>query len=96
MVFDNDGFVGHGGDVGAAGSAGTHDDGELGNAQGGHYGDSNSDGGTGETEGVRKRGSLTARLIVEDATEVVAVGEDIGLVREICAARIDEVDAGQT
>jgi hypothetical protein len=34
-----------------------------------------------------------ARLVEEDAPEVVAVGEDLGLEREECAARVDEVDA---
>ena len=37
-----------------------------------------------------------ARLIVEDAAEMVAVGEDLGLVRQVGAAGIDEIDAGQT
>ena len=35
------------------------------------------------------------RLVVEDAAEMVAVGEHIGLVRQVRAARIDEVDARQ-
>ena len=35
------------------------------------------------------------RLVVEDAAEVVAVGEDLVLVRQVGAARVDEVDAGQ-
>ena len=35
------------------------------------------------------------RLIVEDAPEVVAVGENFVLVGEVCAAGIDEVHAGQ-
>ena len=37
----------------------------------------------------------TSSLVVEDATEVVAVGEDVGLVGEIGAAGVDEVDAGE-
>ena len=34
-----------------------------------------------------------ARLVVEDAPEVVAVGEDLGLQRQVGAAGIDQVDA---
>ena len=34
-----------------------------------------------------------ARLVVEDAAEVLAVGEDLGLQRQEGAARVDEVDA---
>ena len=36
-----------------------------------------------------------ARLVVEDAAEVLAVGEDLRLQRQEGAARVDEVDAGQ-
>ena len=36
-----------------------------------------------------------ARLVVEDAPEMVAVREDLGLQRQECAARVDEVHAGQ-
>ena len=36
-----------------------------------------------------------ARLVVEDAPEVLAVGEDLRLQREERSARVDEVDAGQ-
>ncbi len=36
-----------------------------------------------------------AGLVVEDATEVVAVGEDLVLQRQVGAARVDQVDAGQ-
>ena len=35
------------------------------------------------------------RLVVEDAAEVVAVGEHVVLVRQVGAARVDQVDAGQ-
>ncbi len=35
------------------------------------------------------------RLVVEDAAEVLAVREDVGLQRQERAARVDEVDAGQ-
>ena len=35
------------------------------------------------------------RLVVEDAAEVVAVGEHVDLVRQVGAARVDEVDARQ-
>ena len=34
-------------------------------------------------------------LVVEDPAEVVAVGEDLVLQRQVGAARVDEVDAGQ-
>src|SRR5450830_1391533 len=34
-------------------------------------------------------------LVVEDAAEVIAVGEDVVLVRQVGAPRIDQVDAGQ-
>lgn len=34
-----------------------------------------------------------AGLVVEDAAEVVAVGEDVGLMREVGAAGVDHVDA---
>ena len=36
-----------------------------------------------------------ARLVEEDAAEVLAIGEDLGLQRQERAARIDEVDARQ-
>ena len=35
-------------------------------------------------------------LIVEDAAEMIAVGKDVGLVGQIGAARVDQIDAGQT
>ena len=35
------------------------------------------------------------RLVEEDASEVVAVGEDLGLERQERPARVDQVDAGQ-
>ena len=37
-----------------------------------------------------------ARLIVEDAAEMLAVGKHFGLMRQIGAAGIDQIDAGQT
>ena len=36
-----------------------------------------------------------ARLVEEDAAEVLAIGEDLGLQRQERAAGVDEVDAGQ-
>ena len=36
-----------------------------------------------------------ARLVEEDAPEVLAVGEDVGLQGQECSARVDEVDARQ-
>lgn len=44
-------------------------------------------------QGKRRWGRRTARLIVEDTTEVVAVREDIGLMREVGAAGLDEIHA---
>lgn len=38
------------------------------------------------------RGGSTSSLVVEDATEVVSVRENVRLVREVCAARVDEID----
>ena len=35
------------------------------------------------------------RLVVEDAAEVLAVGKHLGLVRQVGAAGIDQIDAGQ-
>jgi hypothetical protein len=35
-------------------------------------------------------------LVVEDASKVVAIGEDIGLVRKVGTTAVDEVDARQT
>ena len=35
------------------------------------------------------------RLVEEDAAEMVAVGKDLGLVRQVGAAAIDQIDAGQ-
>ena len=32
-------------------------------------------------------------MVVEDATKVVTVVKDVRLVREVCAAGVDEVDA---
>ena len=36
------------------------------------------------------------RLVVENPSEVFAVREDVSLVRQVCAAAVDEVDARQT
>ena len=36
-----------------------------------------------------------ARLVEEDAAEVIAIGEDLGLQRQEGAAGVDEIDAGQ-
>lgn len=70
LFADNDGLVGHGGDVGASRGARAHDDGNLGDSLRRH-----------------------ACLVVEDAAKVLAVGEDVGLVREVGTARVDQVDA---
>lgn len=42
---------------------------------------------------MRASDGSTSSLIIEDATEVVSVGKDVGLVREIRAAGVDEIDA---
>src|SRR5690606_27160607 len=73
LVAHDDGFVGHGGHVGAASGAQAHDDGDLGDVVGAHAG-----------------------LVVEDAAEVVAVGEDVVLAWQVGAAGVDQVDAGQS
>ena len=39
--------------------------------------------------------SRHAGLVIEDAPEVVAIGEDVGLQRQKGAARVDEIDARQ-
>src|SRR5690606_21973084 len=73
LVAHDDGFIGHGGHVGAAGGAQAHDDGDLGDVVGAHAG-----------------------LVVEDAAEVVSVGEDVVLAWQVGAAGVDQVDAGQS
>ena len=72
LVTDDDGFVGHGGHVGAPGGTQAHDDGNLGNVVCAHPG-----------------------LVVENAAEVVAVGEDFILLGQVGATGIHQVDAGQ-
>ena len=44
---------------------------------------------------LRDAGRGHARLIVEDAAEMLAVGEHLGLMRQVGAAGIDEIDARQ-
>ncbi len=44
---------------------------------------------------LRDAGRRQRRLVVEDAAEMVAVGKDLVLVRQIGAAGIDEIEAGQ-
>ena len=73
LLADDDALVRHGRDIGAAGGAGAHDAGDLGDRLGRHPG-----------------------LVEEDAAEMVAVGEDLGLVGQVGAAGIDQIDAGQT
>ena len=41
-------------------------------------------------------GRRHARLVEEDPSEMVAVGKDLGLVRQIGPARVDQINAGQT
>ena len=69
---DDDAFVRHRRDIGAARGARPHDDRDLRHAQGRHL-----------------------RLVIKDPPEMLAVGEHLVLRREIRAARIDEVEAGQ-
>lgn len=72
LLLDDDGLVGHGGDIGTSSCARTHDDGDLWDTCGGH-----------------------ACLVVEDTAEVVTVWKDVGLVGEVGATAVDEVDAGK-
>ena len=44
---------------------------------------------------LRNAGGRHGRLVVEDAAEMLAVGEHLGLMRQVGAAAIDQVDAGQ-
>ena len=44
--------------------------------------------------GIRSR--RHPRLVEEDPAEVIAIGEDLGLKRQERAARVDEIDAGQS
>ena len=44
---------------------------------------------------LRDAGGRHVRLVEEDAAEVVAVGEDFGLARQVGAATVDEVEARQ-
>ena len=45
---------------------------------------------------LRDAGRRHARLVEEDPAEMLAVGKDFGLVRQIGPARVDQIDAGQT
>ena len=65
-------LIRHGRHVGAAGGAGAHHAGDLGDALGRHL-----------------------RLIVEDAAEVVAVGKNLRLMRQVRPAAIHQIDARQ-
>lgn len=42
------------------------------------------------------KGKRTPRLVIEDTAEMVAVWENVGLMWEVCAAGVDEVDAWET
>ena len=42
------------------------------------------------------RSRSTSSLVVEDATEMISVGKDVRLVREVRAPRVDEIDAWET
>ena len=44
---------------------------------------------------LRNAGGRQRRLIVEDAAEMLAVGKHLGLMRQVGAAGIDQIDAGQ-
>ena len=39
------------------------------------------------------RGGCTSSLVVEDAAEVVSIGEHVRLVGKVCASRVYEIDA---
>ena len=73
LLLDDDRLVGHRRNIGAAGGAGAHDDGDL-----------------------RDPGRRHARLVVEDAAEMLAIRKHLGLMGQIGAAGIDQIDAGQT
>ena len=69
-----------------------HDDGLV--AHGRHVGAAR--GARAQHDGdLRDAGRRHARLVVEDAAEVLAIGEDLGLQRQERAARVDQVDARQ-
>ena len=72
LIADDDRLVTHRGNIGAAGGARSHDDGDLRNALCAHPG-----------------------LVVEDPAEVITVGKDLVLQRQVGPARIDQVDAGK-
>ena len=40
-----------------------------------------------------RRGGSTSSLIIEYATKVIAIGKHVCLMREVCATRVDEIDA---
>ena len=44
---------------------------------------------------LRDAGRRQRRLVVEDAAEMLAIGKHLGLVRQVGAAGIDQIDAGQ-
>ena len=62
-----------------------------------HRRDVGAPGGTGSHHDSDLRDVLRgeARLVVEDASEVLTIGEDVGLQREKGPARVDEVEARQ-
>lgn len=39
---------------------------------------------------------ITSRLVVEDATEMVSVWEDVGLMWKVGTSRVNKVDAGES
>ena len=43
--------------------------------------------------GYKGWGGSTSSLIVEDAAEVISIGENVRLVGEVCASRVYEIDA---
>src|SRR6186713_2873273 len=72
LVAHDDGLIAHRRNVGATGSARSHDHRDLRNGSRGHVG-----------------------LVVEDAAEVFGVGKYFILARQMRAARVHEVHAGQ-
>src|SRR5207244_418270 len=72
LPLDDDGLIGHGGNVRTTGGARAHHARDLRDARRGQVGD-----------------------VVEDAAEVLAVGKDAVLLRQVAAARVYQVDARQ-
>ena len=75
VAFHDDGLVGHAGNVRTSGGAAAE---HLGVRRGGGRDDGNLGDPLGGHDG----------LVVEDASEMISIGEDVGLERQVCATRI--------